>query len=391
MGEIRADPWSIAGAICSSLASGLAMRDAMKIAADVTGDKTLLEISKEICMEDYAEALSKRKGPLEKLFSRINSIYRRMHEGRSDIKAAFEELMEDFADQQKKRVESIGNVATVIGIVSALLPFAMIYSGIISGIVSQGISPTLMLYSSLLSIPVDISIVIILRRDSPYRLDASSSVKAVIVSIFLFSLLLFLPFSPSTSAEIALLSFFLGYLPVKRSEKLREHEIFEGLDLTEEQCIKVGSGFAPDISLLEALAFKLKYTRARSIPSLLISLFKSGAKPDEIHRNMLFIISSARRSWERELSERKSRASLGLILAVIISLSFFIVRKSVSMMAERLLAQLEFAELSILLSMSFFGMILGALRTGNVLSGMREISIISASILVMKVLGDLFE
>ncbi|MGB9630883.1 MAG: hypothetical protein ACPL09_02725, partial [Candidatus Methanodesulfokora sp.] len=257
---------------------------------------------------------------------------------------------------------------------------------IISGIVSEGISPMLMLYSSLLSIPVDVSIIIILRKDNPYRLDAPSSLKAVLISLLLLSLLLFLPLPPSTSAEIALSSFFLGYLLVKKSEKRREDEIFEGLNFTEEQCIKVGSGFAPDMSLLEALAFKLRYTRARSIPSLLISLFKSGAKPDEVHRSMLFIISSARRFWERELSERKSRAFTGLILAIIISLSFFVVRKSVAMIAERLLMQLEFAELSILLSMSLFGMVLGTLRTGNALSGMREVSAISASILIMKAL-----
>ncbi|MGB9630884.1 MAG: hypothetical protein ACPL09_02730, partial [Candidatus Methanodesulfokora sp.] len=128
MRKVKADPWSIAGAICSSLASGLAMKDAIRIAAGITGDKTLLEISKEVCMEDYVEALSRRKGPLGKLFSRINSVYRRMHEGRSDIKAAFEELMEDFADEQRKRVESIGNIATVVGIISALLPFALVYS-----------------------------------------------------------------------------------------------------------------------------------------------------------------------------------------------------------------------------------------------------------------------
>jgi hypothetical protein len=388
MREVNADPWSIAGAICSSLASGLAVRDAMRIAADVAGEKSFLAISKEICMEEYIEVLSRRKDPLGKLFSRINTIYRRMHEGRSDIKAAFEELMDDFSDEQRKRIESIGNMATLVGIISALLPFALIYSGIISGIVSEGISPGLMLYSSLISIPVDISAVMILRKDSPYRLDSLHSIIAVIISLFLLSsLILFLPFSPSTSTEIALSSLFLGYLLIKRSERIREKEIFEELDFTEEQCIKVGSGFAPDISLLEALAFELRHTRASSIPSLLISLFKSGAKPDEVHKSMLFIISSARRSWERELSERRSKAFIGLVLAIIISLSFFVVKRSIAMMSERLVAQLEFAELSILLSMSLFGIILGALRTGNALSGMREVSVISAFMLAMKTLG----
>jgi len=388
MRKVNADPWSIAGAICSSLASSLAMRDAMRIAADITGEKSLLVISREICMEDYIEVLSKRKGPLGKLFSRINTIYRRIYEGRSDIKAAFEELMEDFANEQRKRIESIGNIATLVGIISALLPFALIYSGIISGIVSEGISPELMLYSSLISIPVDISAVMMLRKDSPYRLDSLYSAIAAIISLSLFpAFLLLLPFSPSTSVEMALLSLFLGYIIIKKSERIREKEIFDGLDFTEEQCIKVGSGFAPDISLLEALSFKLRYTRASSIPSLLISLFKSGAKPDEVHKSMLFIISSVRRSWERELSERRSKAFIGLVLAIIISLSFFVLKRSIAMMSERLVAQLELAELSILLSMSLFGVILGALRTGNALSGMREVSVISASMLITKILG----
>ncbi|TDA40649.1 MAG: hypothetical protein DSO07_08610, partial [Thermoproteota archaeon] len=107
----------------------------------------------------------------------------------------------------------------------------------------------------------------------------------------------------------------------------------------------------------------------------------------EVHKSMLFIISSVRRSWERELSERRSKAFIGLVLAIIISLSFFVLKRSIAMMSERLVAQLELAELSILLSMSLFGVILGALRTGNALSGMREVSVISAFMLITKILG----
>ncbi len=372
--------WLAAGVIWASISAGLSVGRSLELAGKSSGMAFLENLGRSM---KYL-GLSSLQGISEEFRGPMSLIIRLMSglksTGEDVLSVRFRELLEDLIRKKRDSLSKIASLATLTSITAMILPMTVVYALMVSGSLSGEVDISTSAVFSLIGMAVCLVSIPLASSDPPFHIGR----KPVLTSTLLISVAvpLYLAISHVLSSYSSLsislcMSSTLAYLPIFFDERRKVRRMMAGLDdleATSSEFFISGRPFPAERAL--RLGELLRETRGSAVLELLRYLTRFGSDPREAHRSILNLSSWIRSSTKEELHERRIRSLAGLVLVVMMALVVRILRAtliSIPRLASYCssLVSLEILMFTNVLAYSLF---LGSLRTGNPMSGLREVA-----------------